>query len=192
MSEFEIAAIERVIEDGRAMGIEPPAEIVAILDRLHTEGQHWMYPARAWLESHPDDDRFGCCDGAVQDARLCTCWVAEYDDVQCADLRPVAGREDLEVRSRACSDCAYLPGSPERSAEFLAAELMAAPAENRPFYCHDGMARPARWRHPDGRVVDGHPDAWEPPMVNGVPYRLDGRPALLCAGWAARAARAAR
>lgn len=51
------------------------------------------------------------------------------------------------------------------------------------------MRRPVRWEHPDGRTIDGSPDDWQPAIINGLPYRADGRPGLLCAGWAARAAR---
>jgi hypothetical protein len=188
VSAFELAAVQRVVDEGLSMGIQPPPEIVDVLNRLSTDGFHWMYPARRWQELHPDDDRPWCCEAAANDSTRCTCWVAEYDDVQSAELQPVTCLADLAVRPRGCSDCAYLPGSAERREAFLADELMAAPAEGRAFYCHDGMRRPARWRHPDGRVVDGHPDAWEPPIAGGVPYRLDGSPALLCAGWAARAA----
>jgi hypothetical protein len=187
VSAFELAAVQRVVDEGLAMGIQPPPEIVAVLDRLATDGFHWVYPARQWHELHPDDDSLACCEAAAYDPVRCTCWVAEYDDVQSTELQPVGCLADLTVRARGCSDCAYLPGSPERAEAFLADELMAAPVEGRPFYCHDGMLRPARWRHPAGRVVDGHPDAWEPPMVGDVPYRLDGSPGLLCAGWAARA-----
>lgn len=58
-----------------------------------------------------------------------------------------------------------------------------------PFFCHDSMRRPVRWRHPDGRTIDGSTSDWQPPIVNGVPYRLDGRAGSLCAGWSAIAAK---
>ncbi|MEU4754889.1 hypothetical protein AB0F93_28345, partial [Micromonospora tulbaghiae] len=113
-------------------------------------------------------------------------------DVDQADPQLVTSPADITVRARMCGDCAYRPGSPERSEEFMAEELLALPEEGKAFYCHDGMRRPARWEHPDGRVVDGSTDDWQPPMVAGVPYRVAGRPGLLCAGWAAHGRRAAR
>nr|MDT0660822.1 hypothetical protein [Micromonospora sp. DSM 115978] len=58
-----------------------------------------------------------------------------------------------------------------------------------PFWCHQGMRRPFRWEHPDGRTVDGSPDDYQPPTLAGVPFRADGSPGLLCAGWAARTSR---
>jgi MoaA/NifB/PqqE/SkfB family radical SAM enzyme len=60
------------------------------------------------------------------------------------------------------------------------------------FWCHQGIRRVVEYRHPDGRVypvpplaagVDG---AYEPPIIDGRPYKADGTPADVCAGWWAR------
>lgn len=86
-----------------------------------------------------------------------------------------------------CGDCAFRKDSPERREAFLEEALMELPTTGQPFYCHEDMRRPVRWEHPDGRTVEGSTADWQPPIIGGLPYRLDGRPGLLCAGWAARA-----
>ena len=111
----------------------------------------------------------------------CTCWVPVYDVAQ---VDPAPG--DLEPRAAMCGDCAFRPGSPERADEWTREALYDLAEPGRPaFFCHDGMRRPVAWRHPAGPEVPGHPDDWQPPIRAGVPYRADGRPGLLCAGWTA-------
>lgn len=45
------------------------------------------------------------------------------------------------------------------------------------------------WRHPAGMRIPADPGRdgdYQPPIVLGVPFRADGQPGLLCAGWAGR------
>lgn len=134
----------------------------------------------------------GCCcyGAAVYGAQRCTCWEPVHDLDQ-AEPVPAAPA----TRATACTDCAYRPDSPERNG----AKGYAGDAETleeiveagKPFYCHQGIRRAVRLRHPAGLEVDNHAAAYQPPIVDGVPYRADGTPADVCAGWAARAAKAA-
>jgi hypothetical protein len=119
-----------------------------------------------------------CCMAAAEDgAEHCTCWEPIFD----AEQKPPRTRMQPKTRAKACHDCAYRQGSPERE---RGDDLEAL--DN--FWCHQGIRRPAAYRHPDGRV---RPVAdylasgdYQPPMLD-VPYRADGRPADRCAGWAA-------
>lgn len=52
------------------------------------------------------------------------------------------------------------------------------------------MRRPTSWRHPSGATIPGDHADYQPPIIDGVPYRADGRPGDLCAGWTARALKA--
>lgn len=128
----------------------------------------------------------GCCVGAdVYGPGRCTCWVTVHDLEQ-AD--PVPG--PAEIRAGMCSDCAYRPGSPEKVVDPAVSgnpDVLEALAESgTPFYCHDGIRRVITRRHPAGAALPGHPAAYDPPVRDGIPYRADGRPGLLCAGWDAR------
>jgi hypothetical protein len=62
-------------------------------------------------------------------------------------------------------------------------------ATGQRFWCHQGMRRTVVLRHPCGVEVAGHPAAYRPPVVAGIPYQADGSPGLLCAGWLARSRR---
>jgi hypothetical protein len=84
-----------------------------------------------------------------------------------------------------CGDCAYRPGSPERKHDFEEEALLALPLEGQMFWCHDGMRKIIRWEHPDGRTIAPTGDDYDPPIINGAPFRADGRVGVLCAGWAA-------
>lgn len=140
-----------------------------------------------WDEAHPDDlDVRGCCWGeADKGAAYCTCWEPVFDVAQ-ADPVPAATAADVQVRPDGmCGDCAYRPGSPERTDESLAETLQELPLNGQTFWCHDGARRPTSWRHPDGRTIHGSPADYQPPTVAGVPYRTDGSPCYLCAGWSA-------
>lgn len=128
-----------------------------------------------------------CCMGsAALGPANCTCWVAEYD-LQQKDIE-VLGPPGL--RSAACEDCAYRGGSPERQgADHVMGDgrhLQALVELNRPFFCHQGIRRPVRYRHPSGAVhtPDHLEAAYRPPIHHGIPYKADGQPADLCAGWA--------
>lgn len=185
MSSFERYAVDRILKQATAVGVEIPAEMANLTNTLG----YTSYPGRVWATKHPDDDAH-CCWGAILKGHEgCTCWLPEYE-VDQQEPQPITSPEDLQARPRMCGDCAFKPGSPERANEFTAEALMELPAKADPFWCHDGMRRPVRWRHPDGRVVPGSPDDWHPAFVGRIPYRADGRPALLCAGWASLAAKA--
>lgn len=61
-----------------------------------------------------------------------------------------------------------------------------------PFYCHQGIRKPIAWRHPpSGTEIPGHPGGYDPPIQDGVPYKADGSPAFICAGWLLRRAKEA-
>lgn len=126
-----------------------------------------------------DEDRVPCCWSSMQDGpSACSCWEPVYDLPQSTPHTHV----EPETRRKACPDCAFRKGSPERE---RGDELEGLPN----FWCHQGIRRPVAWRHPDGRVRPV-PDAvnspdYQPPLVDGVPYKADGRPADRCAGHAA-------
>jgi hypothetical protein len=148
--------------------------------------------AQAWADANPDAESAYCCMGdADQGPAGCTCWRPEYE-VDQADPVPPTGPDDLVVPATKCADCAYRPGSPERADEYMADELISYAYAGRPFFCHTGCRRPLRWRHPDGRVIDGDPSDYRPLIRDAIPYQADGRPAPICAGWAAIAAQAAQ
>jgi hypothetical protein len=185
VSSLERAAVQRVIDRALAAGVDVPPDILKLT--THRAGNNG---ALQWTRVHPDDEvSRGCCWGDALDGPSgCTCWVPVHNAPQanpCPPTRP----EDIGVQRRMCGDCAFRKGSPERREAFLEEELMDLAARGEAFYCHEDMRRPIRWEHPDGRIVDGSTDDWQPPIVAGLPYRLDGRPGLLCAGWAARVER---
>jgi hypothetical protein len=186
VSTFERRAVQRVIDQALAAGVEVPPDITRLID--HRSGNNG---ALQWIRAHPDDVvSRGCCWGdALDGPGACNCWVPVYNLDQ-ADPIPPTRPEDIQVQSRMCGDCAFRKDSPERREAFLEEALLELPATGQAFYCHEDMRRPVRWEHPDGRTAEGSPDDWQPPIVAGMPYRADGRPGLLCAGWAARAARA--
>ena len=189
LSELERRAVTRLIEKAEACGLggQVPAEM-----REFAVGGHGSNGgARAWAAQHPDDeDRFGCCIGNdLQGPEHCLCWVPEYDLVQ-QTPRPAATAGDIRTQDGLCGDCAYRKTSPERADGWMEESLMDLASSGQPFWCHESMRRPVRWRHPDGRTVEGDPADYQPPIVDGVPYRSDGSPGLLCGGWAARTARA--
>ncbi len=184
-SDFERRAIQRLIDQATELGVHIPENILCLL-----KAEHGVGGAVLWAKAHPDADGTGCCWGDVQHGPYgCTCWVPIFDTEQATPIPPQRP-EDIEVQRRMCGDCAFRKGSPERAEGYSEEALLSLATEGTPFYCHEDMRRPVRWEHPDGRVIDGSPDDWQPPIVAGLPYRLDGRPGLLCAGWAARAARA--
>lgn len=116
-----------------------------------------------------------CCLGAVMDgARSCTCWVPEFDLQQ----QPADPDVPPATRSRMCDDCAYRDDSPERKADPYALVDIDV------FWCHKGMKRPVKWRHPDGREREGYPGDYQPLFLGRVPYKANGQPALRCGGWA--------
>lgn len=187
-SALERQAIRRVVEQLAAAGVTLPPDLDRAVTSVLCGGGN--IGARLWAAAHPDDDRPPCCWASMHDPERCSCWQPVYD-VDQAPPRPPNRPEDLHARPRMCGDCAYRPGSPERSDPLLVDELLDLPAGHTPFWCHDGMRRPIRWEHPDGRTIAGDPADWHPAMHSGIPYQADGSPAMLCAGWAALAAKAA-
>jgi hypothetical protein len=142
----------------------------------------------------PDAGLGGCCDGsAMNGPRACTCWDPVYDQEQSlrlrTDLLPLPADPPCM-----CPDCAYRPGSPERSGDERQersgdGELMELVYEGIPFYCHQGCLRVVRLVHPSGAVYTMAGD-YRPPRARndaaagvGVPSRADGDPALICSGW---------
>ena len=128
-----------------------------------------------------------CCEGsAYRGASGCLCWEPVYD------LEQAEPRTELPsgLRPSMCGDCAYRPGSPERQGDPAAvadqAGLDALVASGTPFWCHQGIRRPIEWRHPSGMVIPGSALDYRPPIVDGVPFKANGEPGELCAGWAAR------
>lgn len=186
VSDFQRHAVRMLVEKATAAGIPVPVEVASLAIDGHTS----MTGALLWVQAHPDDDWASCCiGGGIKGPEYCTCWEPVYELDQ-AEPRPPQCPDDLQVQRRVCGDCAFRPDSPERADEFSAEALLDLAASGTPFWCHQGMRRPLAWRHPDGRTVPGDPADWTPPKVRGIPYQADGSPGLLCAGWAARAARA--
>ena len=124
-----------------------------------------------------------CCMGsAVYGPGRCTCWVTEYDQPQAPQVEG-----PMRVRDRMCADCAFRPGSPERSGDQRYAHSDEDGLEDAlrgEFACHQGMHRRVRLVHPSGAVLELGEMCYAPPNPNR-PARADGTPAELCAGWAA-------
>ena len=134
----------------------------------------------------PDAGGGACCTGAAMGGpQRCTCWVPVYDLEQ-QEPRP----GPMDVRTSRCGDCAYLKNSPEARGEDGyqggPEDLDEMVRDGSPFACHQGIRRPVKYRHPSGTEIPGHPAAYDPPVIGGVPYKADGSPADLCAGWAGR------
>jgi hypothetical protein len=126
-----------------------------------------------------------CCYGvAIYGPHACTCWEAVYSANQ---TPPTIGMPS--TRRLMCEDCAYRPGSPEKRDDPMyrgdATELEMA-AETGRFFCHQGLRRVEKWVHPSGTEHVAPPGGYDPPVVDSVPYRADGTPEELCAGWDAR------
>lgn len=132
--------------------------------------------------SLPDAGEGACCiAAAVYGPGHCLCWEPVFDQEQ-AEPAPTP----VATRATMCADCAYRPDSPERAAGDLDLDEIALTAR---FFCHQGMRRALRLRHPSGAVVELPPGAYEPLVDAAASYRADGTPADLCAGWAAARAR---
>lgn len=143
----------------------------------------------------PDAGDGMCCPGAaVYGPQRCTCWTPVYELEQAPVDQTAMRLLDAGVapvtRQRMCEDCAYRPNSPEKSGDETYAgdpEFLEGIADRgERFWCHAGMRIPVRWRHPSGMEIPAHPGGYDPPRVGSVPYRADGSPAELCAGWDAR------
>lgn len=137
-------------------------------------------------------EMMGCCMGsAVYGIDRCTCWRAVYSTRR---RKPVEG--EVEVRASPCVDCAYRPDSAERQDEFGSEHLDDLVNGLGVFVCHQGMAHIVEWRQPSGAVLPATRDevgaihTWAPRYIGNTAYKASGRPADLCAGWAARMLRA--
>lgn len=127
-----------------------------------------------------------CIQADERGPAACACWEPVYDLAQAEPDRAVTP----VTRSRMCGDCAYRPESPEKTGDARyqgdPAELERLAREDR-FWCHTGMRQPVAWRHPNGALIpDRHDGNYEPPVIDGVPFKADGTPGELCAGWDAR------
>jgi hypothetical protein len=129
-----------------------------------------------------------CCEGAAYDGpTACTCWEAEYD----AEQVPPDEAAEPVTRAEMCADCAFRPDSPERSGDDRYEHSDGDLAGLDHFWCHQGMRKPARWRHPLGITVEADVDAYNPPRrvreVDGervaVPYKANGSPGDRCGGF---------
>jgi len=135
----------------------------------------------------PDAGEGACCYGAgMRGPGGCTCWRPVYDLDQAEPVPAIP----IVRPGGMCGDCAYRPGSPEKDGDPKyrgdADHLEHLAATGTPFSCHDGLRRLLRRVHPSGVEVPADPGAYDPPILDGQPFRADGQPALLCAGWAAR------
>lgn len=185
MSDFERYAVQRLLDQAAAVGVD-----VSGMSAGSMCNPGGSTGARQWSRLHPDADPVGCCMGEALDGpEGCTCWRPVYE-VDQAEPRPPQCNEDLLVQVRMCGDCAFRKDSPERADKWSEDALFDLARGGKPFWCHQGMRRPIRHVHPDGRVVDGDTADWNPPSVQGIPYQADGSPGLLCAGWMAHAVRA--
>lgn len=131
--------------------------------------------------NYPDvgNGELPCCLGsAVYGPERCTCWESEHDQEQ---QPPKAGPRNVRVRM--CEDCAFRPGSPERSGDARyehSDEDGLDDVMRGEFVCHQGMRRLVREVHPSGAELVACPGAYEP---GDPPMKADGSPADYCAGW---------
>jgi hypothetical protein len=122
-------------------------------------------------------DAIPCCWASAHDLGQCTCWltVVAPHPTQRVQEGPNA------IRSGRCGDCAYRRDSPERR-ELDGDELPYVDTQR--FYCHDGTPKTIAYVHPSGAVQVPGRDSYEPILRDGRAWMADGRPALICAGWA--------
>lgn len=148
----------------------------------------------------PDPDGVPCWEACAVDGSDCAVWEAIYWPEPTKDpARLQAGPEPK--MPTACGDCAYRPQSPERQDN--GGDLPVTFDPLRPFHCHVGMPALVGWSHPglgdvcllasslptmqDGFLIGSYD--YEPHHVGGRGFQADGRPLVVCAGWAAHAAR---
>lgn len=183
---LEQRLVDRVIATAKKAGVEVPADVLSIAARLEHGTAATMW--EQWQKRNPDRDPasvdIGCCMGsAIYGMERCTCWEPVYTDDQADPVLPVPDGS-IQIRHARCGDCAFKRGSVERADPLMEEELVGLAVAGTPFWCHDGMIRPKFYRHPTLGDVPASGDDWRPPQVAGVPFRRDGSPGLLCAGWA--------
>ena len=151
----------------------------------------------AAIEADGENGMNYCCyDAASRGPGGCSCWIPEYSTRR---RKPLGGT--VVERDKPCADCAYSHGSAEQQSAFDSENLShIAASGDGVFFCHQGIAYVVRWRHPLGMVVEAELDAagavntYEPryatAALNGnltsVPAKANGKPADICAGYAAR------
>lgn len=126
----------------------------------------------------PDLEVPCCMTAAVTGGERCSCWRPVLD------MQPSEALQEgpLLARRKACDDCAYRAGSPEREADGGALPDFGRHA---PFMCHQGAPKVIRWEHPSGAVIVPEGDDYQPTTRHGAIWLADGRPGEYCAGWAA-------
>jgi hypothetical protein len=190
---LEVQAVKRMLAEADARGLSdhPATEEVRKMLGAHDLHGPFNAGALAWWQLNKDmperDWPVGCCIGNdMNSPEHCNCWVPEFDLQQTDPDGTAPTWQDCETQDGMCHDCAYRPNSPERSDVWEEEALLdMTRSRTQVFFCHEGMRRPKVWRHPDGREVPGSPKDYSPPYVGVVPYRADGRPGLVCGGWAA-------
>ena len=137
----------------------------------------------------PDAGEGMCCLGAaVYGPGRCTCWKPRYmPPEQHVPRRDVA----VTTRAQMCSDCAFRGDSPEHMGDERfensgEGDLEALLDGSGVFFCHEGMRREVELVHVGGSRIDCGPGSYDPPIIEGVAFRADGRPAEICAGFARR------
>ncbi|MHA0288295.1 hypothetical protein ACXYX3_17820 [Mycobacterium sp. C3-094] len=131
----------------------------------------------------PEQTANGCCYGAaVYDGEKCTCWEPILEPVPTPEVQ----EGPMPVNTRRCGDCAYRRDSPER-AQRDGDTMPYIPGGV--FLCHVGMPRAVAYEHPCGERRETPPgtryDDYRPIERGDRAWQADGRPAVVCAGWAA-------
>jgi len=124
-----------------------------------------------------------CCYGAaVYDGERCTCWESVVEPEPTQDVQ----EGPMPVNAQRCGDCAYRRDSPER--QLRDGDGMPY-VPGGVFLCHVGMPKVVRIEHPCGETRDVPPgvenDDYRPVERGYRAWQADGRPAVVCAGWAA-------
>lgn len=121
----------------------------------------------------PDDMIVPCCDSAAYtEGDRCDCWRVELTEPQ----QPIC-EGPVNIRRKACEDCAYRMDSVER----------ARGEEPNPggglIFCHWGAPEVARAVHPpSGHVIEYAPgEVYDPVQGSDRYWKVDGRPQDYCA-----------
>ena len=121
----------------------------------------------------PDDQLVPCCsDAAYSDGRNCTCWEVEIAEPQ----QPIL-EGPVNVRRKACDDCAYRSGSVERDRG----------EEPNPagglIFCHRDAPAVVRSIHPPtGHTIEySTRETYDPVQHGNRFWKADGRPQDYCA-----------
>lgn len=122
------------------------------------------------------EDAFGCCEASVHTAGdRCTCW-----EVETVEPQMPLQEGPVEVRRKACADCAYRMDSVERQ------RGEEPNPGGGPIYCHWDAPMVRRLVHPSGAVIEYAPGEAYDPVQHGDRYwRHDGSPQAFCAVWGA-------